>query len=112
MFWLLLGALLYADEKEAILIGADGKVRKIDQEPPKKVAPKKRISLDLEEADIHSVIRFFGQVTGRNFIVSDEVKGTVTVRLNDVPWDQALNAILLSKGLMAQDMGQVIVVGN
>jgi type IV pilus assembly protein PilQ len=55
--------------------------------------------LDFENADIHSVIRIFAEVSGRNFILDESVKGRVTVRLQDVPWDQALAAILLSQGL-------------
>ena len=57
------------------------------------------VNLDFENADIHSVIRIFAEVSGRNFILDDSVKGRVTVRLQDVPWDQALAAILLSQGL-------------
>ena len=57
------------------------------------------VNLDFENADIHSVIRIFAEVSGRNFILDDSVQGRVTVRLQDVPWDQALAAILLSQGL-------------
>ena len=57
------------------------------------------VNLDFENADIHSVVRIFAEVSGRNFILDDSVKGKVTVRLQDVPWDEALAAILLSQGL-------------
>jgi hypothetical protein len=57
------------------------------------------VNLDFQQADIHSVIRIFAEVSGRNFILDDSIKGKVTVRLQDVPWDQALAAILLSQGL-------------
>ena len=60
------------------------------------------ISLDLHEADIHNVLRLFAEVSGLNFVASDEVKGKVTVYMKDVPWDQALAVILHSKGLGAQ----------
>jgi type IV pilus assembly protein PilQ len=73
--------------------------------------PLPKISLDLEDADIHSVIRMIADVSGRNFIVSDGVQGKVTARLDDVPWDQALQAILWSQGLAAQDLGAVMLVG-
>ena len=96
---------------DAVLIRLGGEVSSISEEaPPPPV--KRKISLDLEKADIHSVIRLFAQVSGQNFVVSDGVEGTVTVRLSDVPWDQALQVILLSNGLMAQELGGVVVVGT
>ncbi|MBM75268.1 MAG: hypothetical protein CMK59_07690 [Proteobacteria bacterium] len=63
------------------------------------------ISLELQDADIHSVIRLFADATGRNFVLDDTVQGKVTVFLKDVPWDQALQAILMSKGLVMVPIG-------
>jgi type II secretory pathway component GspD/PulD (secretin) len=67
------------------------------------------VSLDFQEADIHSVLRLFAEVSGMNFVASDDVQGTVTVALTDVPWDQALAVILHSKGLGAQVYGERIL---
>ena len=50
------------------------------------------ISLDLQEADIHSVLRLISTTAGVNIVASDAVGGKVTVRLEDVPWDLALAA--------------------
>ena len=57
------------------------------------------VSLDLMSADIHGVLRFFGQVSGLNIVAGDDVSGTVTLQLTDIPWDQALQIVLLSQGL-------------
>ncbi len=62
------------------------------------------ISLDLQEADIRSVLRLFGRHAHLNFVLDDSVQGTVTVKLVEVPWDLALAAILASKGLAAMPM--------
>ena len=63
------------------------------------------VNLDFENADIHSVIRIFAEVSGRNFILDESIKGKVTVRFHNVPWDEALAAILMSKGLGWTSMG-------
>jgi type IV pilus assembly protein PilQ len=59
---------------------------------------KKKISIDLKDADIVNVLRLLAEVSGENIVTSDDVKGKVTLRLRDVPWDQALDTILKSKG--------------
>ena len=95
----------------AVIIRTGGETVPADEAaapPPTSHLPK--ISLDLEDADIHSVIRMIAEVSGRNFIVSDGVQGKVTARLEDVPWDQALQAVLWSQGLAAQDLGSVVLV--
>jgi hypothetical protein len=57
------------------------------------------ISLDLKDADIKDVFRTISQLTQLNIVVDPEVKGTVTVQLEDVPWDQALDLILKQNSL-------------
>ena len=59
----------------------------------------RRISLDFKEVEISDVLRLIADVSELNIIAGDEVKGEVTIRLVDVPWDQALDVILLTKGL-------------
>ncbi len=70
----------------------------------------RRINMDLVNADIHNVFRLISNVGKVNIVTSDEVKGTVTVRLLDVPWDQALAAILQAKGLGASQFGNILRV--
>ncbi len=69
-----------------------------------------RMSIDLQDADIHAVFRFIANTAELNIVASDDVKGTVTVQLKDVPWDQALAAVLQSKGLAAQRFGNIVRV--
>jgi len=68
----------------------------------------KRITLDVREAEIQNVLRLFADVAQLNIVVSDEVKGRVTVRLKNVPWPQALDVVLQSKGLGKEASGEVI----
>jgi type IV pilus assembly protein PilQ len=58
-----------------------------------------RISLDFKDADIQNVLRILADVSGLNIITTEDVSGKLTMRLVDVPWDQALDAILKAKGL-------------
>lgn len=60
---------------------------------------RRRITLDLQQADIHNVIRLIGDVSGINIVVGDDVKGKVTMKLRNVPWDEALRIILKTKQL-------------
>lgn len=54
----------------------------------------KRISLDLQEAELKNVLRLIAEVSGHNLVLSPDVKGSVTVKMLNVPWDQALDLIL------------------
>ena len=68
-----------------------------------------RVNLDLVNADIHGVLRFFAQTSGLNIVAGDDVVGRVTVQLTDVPWDQAFQAVLLSQGLRAVWMESQVI---
>ena len=70
----------------------------------------RKMSIDLQEADIHVVFRFIADFADINIITSDDVSGKVTVRLKDVPWDEALGAVLQAKGLGAQRYGNILRV--
>lgn len=69
-----------------------------------------RISLDFQNADIHNIIRIIGEVSGKNIVVSDAVQGKVTLKLKDVPWDQALDIVLASRQLGYEEAGNVLSV--
>jgi hypothetical protein len=68
------------------------------------------IDLDVKNADIHEVCRLLADVGKVNIVVSDGVRGTVTVRMKHVPWDQALDVILRAKGFHAERDGAVLLV--
>lgn len=67
-----------------------------------------KISMDFYNADIHNVFRLISDVSGLNIVVGDDIKGKVTLRLIDVPWDQALDLILATQGLGMVRVGNVI----
>lgn len=68
----------------------------------------RRISLDFKDVEIDDVLRLIAEVSDLNVIAGDEVKGKVTIRLLDVPWDQALDVILLTKSLGFVRVGNVL----
>ena len=70
------------------------------------------ISLDLKDADLKDVLRTFAELTKLNIAIDPEVKGSVTVRLQDVSWDQALDLILEINGLVYVLEGNVVRVGE
>ncbi len=70
----------------------------------------KRIKINIKDADIHNVLRFLADCGQVNIVTSDEVEGKVTLMLNQVPWDQALDIILRSKGLDMVREGNIIRV--
>jgi type IV pilus assembly protein PilQ len=69
-----------------------------------------KISLDLQNAEIGDVLRLIAEVSGLNVIAGPEVKGTVTMRLVEVPWDQALEVMLKLHGLAQERQGNVILI--
>ena len=70
----------------------------------------RRIDLDFKDADIHNILRLLAEVGGVNIVTSDEVSGQVTIRMRNVPWDQALDVILQAKGLGMVRRGNLIRV--
>ena len=75
-----------------------------------KVFTGERISLDFQNADLHNIIRIIGEVSGKNIVVSDRVTGKVTLKLSDVPWDQALDIVLASRNLGVEEAGNVLTI--
>jgi type IV pilus assembly protein PilQ len=67
-----------------------------------------RISMDFKDADLTNVFRIIAEVSNLNIITSDDVKGKVSLRLVNVPWDQALDIVLRSKSLGATQEGNVL----
>jgi type IV pilus assembly protein PilQ len=69
-----------------------------------------RLSLNFQNVDVRSLLQVIADFTNLNIITSDSVQGSITLRLKDVPWDQALDIILQSKGLDMRKNGNVILV--
>ncbi len=74
--------------------------------------PGQRISLDFKDADIKNVFRLLAEVSGLNIVVTDEVRKTVTVRLVDVPWDQALDLLIETNNLDKEPVGNVLRIST
>jgi type IV pilus assembly protein PilQ len=70
------------------------------------------ISLDLKDADVHNVIRLLGDVSGINIVATDDVTGQITLKLNDVPWDQALDIVMQAQNLESVQEGNVLRIST
>jgi len=69
-----------------------------------------RLTLSFQDIETRAVLQLLADVSGRNIVVSDSVQGNVTLRLQNVPWDQALDIVLATKGLDMRENGGVIIV--
>jgi type IV pilus assembly protein PilQ len=75
---------------------------------PQKIYSGRKLSLDFKDADIKNILRLIAEVSNLNIIAGDEVTGKITMRLVDVPWDQALELILQTKNLGMTQIGNVV----
>ncbi|MGH8180826.1 MAG: type IV pilus secretin PilQ [Steroidobacteraceae bacterium] len=69
-----------------------------------------RLTLNFQDISVRAVLQLLADASGQNIVVSDSVGGSVTLRLQNVPWDQALAIILQTKGLGQRKEGNVILV--
>ncbi|MCK5002524.1 MAG: type IV pilus secretin PilQ [Gammaproteobacteria bacterium] len=69
-----------------------------------------RLSLNFQDIPIRAVLQLIADFTGLNVVVSDSVDGNLTLRLKNVPWDQALDIILKAKGLSKRESGNVMLI--
>lgn len=76
-------------------------------QPPRRYTGR-RITLDFKDADIRNIFRLIAEVSDLNIVIGNEVKGRVTIKLVEVPWDQALEVILQSQSLGMVRIGNVI----
>jgi type IV pilus assembly protein PilQ len=80
--------------------------------PQKREYSGRRITLDFHDIEIRNLLRLIADVSKKNIVVADDVTGKVTVSLRNVPWDQALDLILKTKGLDKEEMGNVIRIAK
>ena len=73
-------------------------------------AAKDKISVDLFKVDLHNVFRLLGQVSGKNIVVDESVKGTITLALENVPWTFVLDVIKNLKGLDSSERNNTIMI--
>lgn len=69
-----------------------------------------KLSLNFQNIDVRSVLQLIADFTDLNLVASDTVKGDITLRLQNVPWDQALDLVLKTKGLDKRKVGNVLLV--
>ncbi len=77
----------------------------------KKEYTGERLTLNFQDIDVRAVLQLLADTSGQNIVVSDSVQGGVTLRLQNVPWDQALDIVMRTKGLAMRRRDNVILVG-
>lgn len=87
-------------------------IKAIQEDPSKLIRGKRytgdKLSLNFQNVEVRAVLQVIADFTGLNIITSDTVTGNLTLRLKDVPWDQALDIILQSRGLSMRKNGTVV----
>ncbi|MBH3459430.1 MULTISPECIES: type IV pilus secretin PilQ [Pseudomonas] len=68
------------------------------------------LSLNFQDVEVRAVLQVLADYTGINLVASDTVQGNITLRLHEVPWDQALELVLRSRGLAKREEGNVLLV--
>lgn len=109
------GAFTYTTERKGkqlhVLINKKEKrVSAEDLQKKKKRYKGDKLTLNFQDIEVRSVLQLLADFTDKNIVVSDTVTGSITLRLKDVPWDQAMDIVLRSKGLGMRENGNVIWV--
>ena len=77
---------------------------------PRKVYKGRRVTLEFSDADIRRIFQLIAEVSNLNFLIGDDVTGTISIKLVNVPWDQALDVILDAKGLAMVREGNIVQI--
>ena len=113
MFWsFLLYPTLSAQATEndgAVFIKLGGEVVSVDSKT-KSDPVATPISLDVVHMDITDLIRIFATHSGHNILLSDGIQGTVTARVNNVPWNLALQSIVQTNGWTVTTIGEILLI--
>jgi type IV pilus secretin PilQ/predicted competence protein len=89
-----------------------GKLQLADDRSNDKLYTGQKISLDFKDADIKNVFRLLAEVSGLNIVVTNDVNRRVTVRLVEVPWDQAMDLLIATNGLDKEQIGNVVRIST
>ncbi|HIO12607.1 MAG TPA: hypothetical protein EYN13_03505, partial [Methylococcales bacterium] len=81
-----------------------------DRRKKERVNKGERLSLNFKAIEVRSVLQVLSDFTGLNIIATDSVSGAVTLKLNDVPWDQVLSLVLKAKGLAMRQNDNIVLV--
>jgi type IV pilus assembly protein PilQ len=85
--------------------------RVVAQEAERPTYVGERLTLNFQDIETRAVLQLLADASGQNIVVSDTVGGSVTLRLQNVPWDQALDIVLRTKGLDKRKQDNVIIIG-
>ena len=77
---------------------------------PSKTYTGERLSLNFQDIEVRSVIAILSEFTHQNIVAGDDITGTITLKLTNVPWDEALDFILMTKGLEKFQSGTVTLI--
>ncbi|HXY95579.1 MAG TPA: type IV pilus secretin PilQ [Steroidobacteraceae bacterium] len=97
-----------SDDQYVVEVAPRRKANAAAEEKP--VYTGERLTLNFQDIDTRAVLQLLADASGQNIVVSDSVSGNVTLRLQNVPWDQALDIVLKTKGLDKRRDGNVIIV--
>ena len=97
-----------SDDQYVVEVAQRRKANAIAEDKP--VYTGERLTLNFQDIDTRAVLQLLADASGQNIVVSDSVTGNVTLRLQNVPWDQALDIVLRTKGLDKRKDGNVIIV--
>jgi type IV pilus assembly protein PilQ len=97
-----------SDDQYVVEVQAKRKAAVAQEEKP--VYTGERLTLNFQEIETRAVLQLLADASGQNIVVSDSVTGNVTLRLQNVPWDQALDIVLRTKGLDKRKQDNVIIV--
>lgn len=102
-------------QQSAPAAGAESRAKPVasdDQPASEKMYSGQKISLDFKDADIKNVFRLLAEVSGLNIVVTNDVNRRITVRLVEVPWDQAMDLIITTNGLDKEQIGNVVRIST
>lgn len=101
---------LYAEETDRASLEPLLQAAIEESEAPPPISSPDNVSLDFKDADINNVLRILSLKSKVNIIAGPEVKGTVTIRLEDVPWEKALDVVLRTYGYVYERDGNIVRV--
>jgi type IV pilus assembly protein PilQ len=99
-----------SDDQYVIEVSPVRKAAAANPADQKKEYKGERLTLNFQDIETRAVLQLLADASGQNIVVSDSVQGSVTLRLQNVPWDQALDIVLRTKGLDKRQEGNVIIV--
>jgi len=97
-----------SDDEYVVEVQPQRKAAASQEEKPQYTG--ERLTLNFQDIETRAVLQLLADASGQNIVVSDSVKGNVTLRLQNVPWDQALDIVLRTKGLDKRRQDNVIIV--